>query len=308
MSNLKADIGPYAIIPEWVVRAVGGSALRVYWELARMANSEGACWPSVATIAERAGMNDKTARSAIAELEKAQAVAVESRTREEGGQSSNLYTVNLAPPSQKVGVPPPKNREGGGAENREGRPAENRDPNYNQSNELSKNESLVDLAGRVVDHLNGRTGRKYAKRGAQFEHITARLKDGETPEQLILAVDHACAKWLGDPHMEQFIRPQTLFGPENYLGYKAEAEFWDRTGRKPVKKAASSEAARRAEMHQRDQNNKTETNAVQCNMQDILDKMRREFFLNNGRAMSPEELAEARERARRIADDGGADV
>lgn len=308
MSNLKADVGPYAIIPEWVVRAVGGSALRVYWELARMANTEGACWPSVGTIAERAGMNEKTARTAIAELEKAQAVSIESRTREEGGQTSNLYTVNLAPPSQKLGVPPPENGEGGRAENREGRPTENRDPNYSQSNELSKNESLVDLAGKVVDHLNGRTGRKYAKRGAQFEHITARLKDGETPEQLILAVDHACAKWLGDERMEQFIRPQTLFGPENYLGYKAEAEFWDKNGRKPIKKPSATEAARRQEMHERDQNGNAGQNAVQSNMQDILDKLRRDFFLQHGRAMTPEELADARKIARRIEDDGGGDV
>lgn len=294
---LRADTGPYAIVPEWVVRAVGTSALRIYWELARMANTGGSCWPSIGRISSLCDMNDKTVRSCLSELEEARAISVQERHHEGGGQTSNMYMVHTVPPSQNLAPPPTKKREGPPTENWEGPPTKKRYPNKEDTSKENTNQGVVDLAGSVLDFLNEKTGRRFAKRGMQFEHITARIKEGVTYEDLVLIIDHACAKWLGDAKMEEFIRPQTLFGPEKILEYLPQAKKWQERGR-PV--LASGEAARRANMNQQDQQGKS---VVLSAEQDHMDIMRREFFLKNGRAMTKEELVEARAEARRLAGD-----
>lgn len=48
---------------------------------------------------------------------------------------------------------------------------------------------------------------------------------------LILVVDYLTAKWLDDPKMCDYLRPKTIFGPENFSEYFQKAKVWHRKGR-----------------------------------------------------------------------------
>lgn len=104
---LRSDMGPFAIVPEWVLFGCQDAALRVYCILGRMANSDGICWPSISTLAERARMSKRTVIRAVQELEQLGAVVAERRTHEDGGNASTVYLVRYV---QVTSVSPPGSR------------------------------------------------------------------------------------------------------------------------------------------------------------------------------------------------------
>ena len=108
MADRRSDVGPFAIIPEWVVASgVSQTALLVYFWLARHASDEdGTAWPSRQRLAELAGVSTRTVTRAIAELEAAGALTVTARYTATGGQTSNRYVVRFADPSSRASNPP----------------------------------------------------------------------------------------------------------------------------------------------------------------------------------------------------------
>jgi hypothetical protein len=59
------------------------------------------------------------------------------------------------------------------------------------------------------------------------------MKDGYQVADFITVIDNMCALWQGDPKMQDFLRPSTLFGPkfENYLNAKAPRQLARTPGR-----------------------------------------------------------------------------
>lgn len=85
--------------------------------------------------------------------------------------------------------------------------------------ENKDNNSLLDIVG----YLNERTGKSFKATSAKTKSvINARLKEGFTVEDFRAVIDKKCDEWLGDPKMEQYLRPETLFGTkfEGYLQQK----------------------------------------------------------------------------------------
>ena len=70
---------------------LGPYGLAVYMALARFANQEGTCWPSLATIAKRTGMSRMQVIREIAKLQALQLIAVEHQCSEMGIHRANLY-------------------------------------------------------------------------------------------------------------------------------------------------------------------------------------------------------------------------
>ena len=68
-------------------------ARAVYMYLKDHADSEGKCWPGIRTISAELRMSRSTVKRALGELERAGYIEKESRRRENGGLSSNLYRV-----------------------------------------------------------------------------------------------------------------------------------------------------------------------------------------------------------------------
>lgn len=72
----------------------------------------------------------------------------------------------------------------------------------------------------VVSYLNQKTGKQYkASSGKTQTLIKARVNEGFTVEDFKQVIDNKCAEWGRDDKMQQYLRPETLFGTkfESYL-------------------------------------------------------------------------------------------
>lgn len=86
----------------------------------------------------------------------------------------------------------------------------------------------------VVGHLNDvlNPARPYSvKTKKTVEHVNARIRDGYTADDICKVIDLKFAEWFGDPKMEQYIRPETLFGTGKFESYLIAAENWIQRGR-----------------------------------------------------------------------------
>lgn len=68
-------------------------AIAVYLYLRGRANKEGVCWPAIPTMARELKMSESTVRRGVRDLEKAGFLMVEGRQRENGADSSNVYSL-----------------------------------------------------------------------------------------------------------------------------------------------------------------------------------------------------------------------
>lgn len=92
----------------------------------------------------------------------------------------------------------------------------------------------TDPADLVLDHFNLVTNSTYGKGGrtkTTLGYIRGRLAEDYSPEDLMLVVDYLNAKWAQDPKMSDFLRPKTLFAPENCVEYFDKAKKWEAAGR-----------------------------------------------------------------------------
>ena len=75
----------------------------------------------------------------------------------------------------------------------------------------------------IVSYLNEKAGTAYKATTAKTKSaIKARLAEGFKVDDFKTVIDKKCAEWLGDPKMERYLRPETLFGTkfEGYLNAK----------------------------------------------------------------------------------------
>ncbi len=93
---------------------LGGAALKVYLVLARHANADRECWPSLSRIASLAGVHHDTAKRAIRELVASGLVETVSRCTNTGAPASNVYSLLCLTPREGRGLdaPTPSHLEG----------------------------------------------------------------------------------------------------------------------------------------------------------------------------------------------------
>lgn len=80
----------------------------VLLSLADAADDEGLCWPSIPTLAQKSGINERSVQRIIAQLKAAKLITVAPRFRKDGSPTSNLYQLdltrtggdNFSPPAQ----------------------------------------------------------------------------------------------------------------------------------------------------------------------------------------------------------------
>lgn len=76
----------------------------------------------------------------------------------------------------------------------------------------------------IVAYLNEVCGTRYrASSQNTVKHINARLNDGFIFEDFKKVIDWKAQNWMGDKKMQEFLRPQTLFGTK-FEGYLNDAE------------------------------------------------------------------------------------
>ena len=85
----------------------------------------------------------------------------------------------------------------------------------------SSNDSSIYIS--VISYLNEKTGKSYRSASKKTRScIHARLEEGFTLDDFKTVIDKKCEDWLQDERMEQYLRPETLFGTkfESYLNAK----------------------------------------------------------------------------------------
>ena len=79
--------------------------------------------------------------------------------------------------------------------------------------------SKPDIAEKVIQYLNDKTGRSFRAVPSQTKFIEARIAEGATPQDLIAVINRKCMEWLDDPKFSQYLRPSTLFNATKFNDY-----------------------------------------------------------------------------------------
>lgn len=65
---------------------------------------------------------------------------------------------------------------------------------------------------KIIHYLNDQTGKKYKVTDKWKKLIQARMNEGQTYDDFIKVIDTKVKQWKNDAKMNQYLRPQTLFG------------------------------------------------------------------------------------------------
>ena len=79
--------------------------------------------------------------------------------------------------------------------------------------------SKPDIAEKVIQYLNDKTGSKFRATPSHTKFIDARIAEGATPQDLIAVINRKCLEWLDDPKFSQYLRPSTLFNATKFNDY-----------------------------------------------------------------------------------------
>lgn len=78
---------------------------------------------------------------------------------------------------------------------------------------------LIVIAVGLLAFLNDKTGAKYEPVKANVDLVVARLNEGFTEKAIRQVIANRCLAWQGDPKMDEYLRPKTLFGARNFASY-----------------------------------------------------------------------------------------
>lgn len=92
--------------------------------------------------------------------------------------------------------------------------------NEKDINTLSAKPDRTETIREIVNCLNDKAGKHFkASTENTKKHINARLNEGYSLNDFIAVIDKKVQVWKGDPQMDRYLRPETLFGRkfESYL-------------------------------------------------------------------------------------------
>ena len=84
----------------------------------------------------------------------------------------------------------------------------------------TSSKNISNIYSRVITRLNQKTSKRFrASSKRSIDLIQARINEGYKEEDFYKVIDIKCASWLHDKVMNQYLRPETLFGNkfESYL-------------------------------------------------------------------------------------------
>ena len=89
----------------------------------------------------------------------------------------------------------------------------------------------------IIDYLNVKTNRKFSANSeatrklikARWIDLNSKWDEMQKFDAFITVIDNKCTDWFGDPKMDVYLRPATLFGPkfESYLNERSQQDLVD---------------------------------------------------------------------------------
>lgn len=197
----------------------------LYIALKRFANIQtGKAFPGVKRLAEMSGMSHRKAQLVISSLTEKRFIAVDYR-----GHQTSLYSI----------LPTPAPHAPGGAQCAGEGAHHMHPPHAPHAPELKKeelkkeelkklNKDIVADAPslpyeQIVNYLNQKAGTSFRHNTKKTQNlILVRLKEGFEFDDFKKVIDVKTSEWLNDSQMNQYLRPETLFGTkfESYLNQK----------------------------------------------------------------------------------------
>ncbi|WP_201319089.1 conserved phage C-terminal domain-containing protein [Paenibacillus sp. EPM92] len=97
-------------------------------------------------------------------------------------------------------------------------PSKKKDPDESEGKSVPKDNTAI--IEQVIQYLNAKLDTKYRpSTKAIIEMINGRLNEGYGLDDFKYVIDVKAAEWLGNPNMEKYLRPSTLFRPTNFVEY-----------------------------------------------------------------------------------------
>lgn len=88
-----------------------------------------------------------------------------------------------------------------------------KDNNTSFNNTINKNHIGEQIPfSKIISYLNDKTGKRYKVTQKWKNLIKARWNEGQRLEDFTKVIDVKAEQWLNDEKMNQYLRPQTLFG------------------------------------------------------------------------------------------------
>jgi len=88
------------------------------------------------------------------------------------------------------------------------------------SEHIISKQNISNIVPQIIEYLNQKTGKKFSpKSESTVKLISGRLSEGHTLDDFKRVIDVKVAKWRGDPKMDDYLRPDTLFRPSNFESY-----------------------------------------------------------------------------------------
>ncbi len=210
--------------------------------LCDFANDDGlSCHPSIAAVAKKASVSDRQCKRLIRELELLELVKVVGN--QYGGKpgSTRHYQINV---ERLLTLSTGDTHDTGDKLTRVTNEAERGDKcdmggvtNEAQTGDTHVTQPPIEppidppvtpqkdmRPAAAIDYLNQVTGSRYQKTDTNCGYANARISEGADLDDLKAVIDFKAAEWAGDPQMAQYLRPQTLFGPQKFPGYLAAAK------------------------------------------------------------------------------------
>ncbi|MGJ0848293.1 conserved phage C-terminal domain-containing protein [Tissierella praeacuta] len=133
---------------------------------------------------------------------------------------------------------------------------------HTNNNDNNDNNDNKDIYADIVEYLNSKTNKnfKHTSKATQ-RHISARLNEKYTLDDFKKVIDIKTSHWLGDPKMETYLRPETLFGTkfESYLNENV--------------KTTNKSVAKKTRFHMKEQRTDNYSNEE---LESVMERKRRE--------------------------------
>ena len=198
----------------WGIKVKNAPLKLALLQLADNANDDGISWYSVPKMANRCDMSERALQGHIKELVQLGLLSIKERPGTSRVYQLQYQEAQLIAPQILHHTP----AEVADDPNRE---PNNIDPVIEKHSLSGKPDYRVK---QVIDSLNSMTGSRYrASTKSHASHISARLNDGHSVDDLIAVIGFKCKEWLHDPKMAQYLRPETIFQAGKFNGYLASA-------------------------------------------------------------------------------------
>ena len=79
-----------------------------------------------------------------------------------------------------------------------------------------------DVAKRVIEFLNQKTGKAFQPTATNLKFIIERMKEGYGEDMFRMVIARKIRDWKTDPKMAGYLRPATLFNCEKFNQYAGE--------------------------------------------------------------------------------------